>query len=109
MHNLCAHFNPSAVCMTDSFYSKQFPKYFVNETGHDEALYVTYRRRSPDSGGQSAPWAYRTLAVASIAGTVDDVWVVCYCSKQSIMFQCHLNIELSGFRTGGIKYLFKYV
>lgn len=110
MHNPCGHLNPFAVCMIDNICSKRFPKDFVDETGHDEAqLYVMYRRRSPDSGGETALWIYRTPEGSSVTGTIDNSWVVPYSPKLSVMFQCHLNVELCVSRIGGIKYLFKYV
>lgn len=72
--------NPSAVCMLDIICSKQFSKDSAFETGHDEAkMCVTYRRRSPDNGGETAPWTYRTSERASITGTIDDSRVVPYC------------------------------
>lgn len=41
--------------------------------------------------------------------TVDNYWIVSYCPKPSIMFQCHLNVELCVSRIEIIIYLFKYV
>lgn len=110
IHNPRGHLNPSSVCMMDNFFSKNFPKYFVDETGHDEAQhYVTCRRRSPDSGGKTASWIYRTPHKPSITRTMDNSWVVRYCQELSVIFRCHLNVELCVSKVGWIKVLFKYV
>lgn len=109
MNNPCGHLNPFAICMIENCCSKQFPKDFVDETGHDELqLYVMYRRWSPDAGGETAPKIYRTPKRASLTDTVESSWVLPNCPKLLIIIQCHINVELCVSRLNGIKFLFKY-
>lgn len=101
MHRLCESFNPSAVYMDDGICTKWFPKQFVEKTGHHNAqLSVAYRRRAPDSGVRIASWTCHTPGGTPTTETADNSWVVPYSSKLSVMFLCHLNVELcvSGWR-----------
>lgn len=59
MHNLCGNFNPSLICMEDGICTKQFPKEFRGETGHDNAqLYILCRHWSSACGSKTVPWNY---------------------------------------------------
>lgn len=58
--------------MNDGVCTKQFPKEFKYEIGHDNALlYIAYRRRAPDSGGETAPWIYRQADGPATTGPID--------------------------------------
>lgn len=110
MHSLCGAFNPSAVCKDDGICMKRFPKQFVWETGHYNAqLYITYRQRASDDGGETASWTYRAPGESSTTAIIDNSWVVPYSSRLSIMFQFHLNVELFVSRVDEINYFPKYV
>lgn len=95
-HNLpnpCSRLSPSAVCMMYNYFSRNFPKDSDDEAGHSDAqLYVTYRRRSHKTGDKTASGIFRITQRAPITGTVNNSWVVSYCQKLSVMFQCHLNV-----------------
>lgn len=81
--------------MIENVFSKQFPKLFVHKTEYVKAqMYVTYLRRPPNDGSETATWTYRSPKGASITGTVDNSWIVSYCPVISVMFQCRLNVEL---------------
>ena len=110
IHTPCDSQNPSPVCHNEEGKcQKHFPKDFTNETGRDENdYYVTYKRRSPQSGGESVQWSCR-IGNRSVMREIDNRWVVPYCPAISRMFACHVNAELCISRLGGIKYLFKYV
>ena len=89
---------------------KYFPKPFRRESGSNEGdYYISYRRRSPQDGGETAR---RKCAVGNgrfAEKTVDNSWVVAHCTKLIMMFDCHINVELCISRVGSIKYLFKYL
>ena len=54
IHNPCGEHNPTAVCMSEQYCRKGFPKPFKHETSQsDSEYYITYRRRSPSAGGVS--------------------------------------------------------
>lgn len=85
-------------------------KKFVDRTGHDVAqLYITHRRRAPQDEGEAALWTYRAPGRSFTTGTIENSCVVPYSSRLSILFQCHLNVELCVSRVCGIKYLVETV
>ena len=53
VHGPCGSLNPGCVCMKDGKCSKKYPKPFVSETQLSEDSYPTYRRRSPEEGGET--------------------------------------------------------
>lgn len=108
IRNQCGHLNPFAVFMIDGFCLENFLKAIVDETGHGEAhLYVMYRVRFSNTGGETTPWIYWTPQGSSITLTVNNLWVEPYCHKLSVMSQFHLNVEIGVSRVGGRQYFFK--
>ena len=84
-------------CLVDGKCSKHFPKPYQNETTIDGDNYPHYRRR--DTGiTYKRPGNY----------IVDNRYVVPYCPILSLLFNCHLNVELVTSKKS-VKYLFKYI
>jgi len=109
IHNPCGNINPDAVCMHADGCTKKFPKMFNDETGqNDNELYMTYKRRRPEEGGETAEYTMRVRG-RSMTVQLDNSWVVPYNPELTKLFACHLNVELCISRVGGIKYLFKYI
>ncbi len=102
VHNPCGEQNPGAVFMGDKGCKKYFPKPFRPETQQSEnEHYISYRRRSPKDGGETAKRPVR----GKPDECVDNSWVVPYCQTLMRMFECQMNVELCVSRVSGIKYL----
>ena len=100
IHGPCGNRNRNSPCMIDGKCSKGFPKQFQMCTSWNKrSSYPTYRRRSPDSGGETA-----------IVGDylVDNQFVVPYNPFLSLKYAAHINVEacVSPFAA---KYLFLYI
>jgi len=84
-------------CLVDRHCSKRYPKSFLEETRMDEDAYPYYRRR--DNGKNfERPGGY----------IVDNRYVVPYCPILSIIFNCHINVEVVS-SIKSVKYLYKYI
>ena len=77
IHGPCADW-----CMIDGKCSKRFPKHFQDETSMDENGYPNYRRINDG-----------TTYELQNGHTVDNRWVVPYCSILLENFNCHINLE----------------
>lgn len=101
MHNTCG-----ARCMVDGVCSKNFPKPYC-DVSSETGGYPTYRRRSPADGGVTA-----TVNVNTKDGVIQYIRnnsrVVPYNPYLLLLFNCHINVEVSTNITA-VKYLFKYV
>ncbi|XP_058796151.1 uncharacterized protein LOC131667014 [Phymastichus coffea] len=91
IHGLCGDW-----CMKEKKCSKHFPKEFYQNTTKDENGYPHYQRR--DTGTYECCNGH----------TVDNRWVVPYCAKLLLIFDCHINVEIVSSITSVI-YLYKYV
>lgn len=75
---------------------KNFPRDFCHETRKpDDAIYPTYRRRSPRDGGAT---------VNHKGHTIDNRWVVPHSTYLLLKYRCHLNVEAC-VSVKGIKYM----
>ena len=100
IHGPCGTEDPNAACMKSGKCEKKFPKPFFRATILDEELsHPTYRRRSPEDGGQT---------VILRGKRVDNRWVVPYNPYCSLRYNCHINVEICASAMAS-KYLFKYV
>ena len=73
---------------------KYFPKPFRNETGSEEGdYYISYRRRSPENGGETAKRDCR-VGNRTEQMDIDNSWVVPYNETLSRVFNCHFNVEM---------------
>ena len=108
IHKPCTLYS-IAPCIKDGKFSKRFSKPFRSETSAVEGdNYVTYKRRSPEDGGEfhQIPVGNGSTAVKF---KVDNSWVVPYSPDLLGKFRTHMNVELCIYKVGSIKYLFKYV
>ncbi|KYN07868.1 ATP-dependent DNA helicase PIF1, partial [Cyphomyrmex costatus] len=84
-------------CLRDGKCSKHFPKAFMDETILDEDAYPSYCRRNND----------RTFKRPGNF-IVDNRYVVPYCPKLAMTFNCHINVEIVS-SIKSVKYLYKYI
>lgn len=84
-------------CLIDGKCSKHYPKGFLEETRMDEDAYPYYRRRNTGKTYER-PGNY----------IVDNRNVVPYCPILSIIFNCHINVEIVS-SIKSVKYLYKYI
>lgn len=84
-------------CIVDGKCSKRFPKQFQEETLLDVNSYPIYRRQNTG----------KTYARTN-SYIVDNRYVVPYCPILSLMFNCHINVEVCS-SIQSIKYLHKYI
>lgn len=73
IHNVCSECNPSSVYMNDEMCPKRLPKNFVIPIEQNDAqLYGTYRRRSPQSSGETSPRNYcpKRVSLLSLLDTI---------------------------------------
>ncbi|XP_058791046.1 uncharacterized protein LOC131664174 [Phymastichus coffea] len=84
-------------CMKEGICSKNFPKEFQPHTTMDENGYPHYRRTNTGS-----------VYEGSNGHTIDNRWVVPYCAELSLIFDCHINVEIVSSITA-VKYLYKYI
>jgi len=96
LHGLCGADNPQAKCMVNGKYSKHFPKDFRERTDWAKESYPLYAR--PNNG----------LVFEHNGVRFTNQYVVPYCPQLLLLFDCHLNVEISaGLET--VKYLSKYI
>ena len=84
-------------CLVDGKCSKHFPKDFNEETSFNKNSFVIYRRRNTEKTYER-PNAY----------LVDNRHVVPYCPRLTLMFNCHINVEVVS-SIESVKYLYKYI
>ncbi|KYN19366.1 hypothetical protein ALC57_08303 [Trachymyrmex cornetzi] len=84
-------------CLIDGKCSKHFPKAFMDETIMDEDAYPSYCRRNT---GRTFERPGKFI--------VDNRYVVPYCPKLSMIFNCHINVEIVS-SIKSVKYLYKYI
>ena len=96
LHGPCGVDNPQAKCMVNGKYSKHFPKEYRERTDWAKDSYLLYAR--PDNG----------LVFEHNGARFTNQYVVPYCPQLLLLFDCHLNIEIST-RLGTVKYLSKYI
>lgn len=83
-------------CLIDGKCSKHYPKEFREDTAVDDDAYPYYRRRN----------TRKTYTRNNMV--IDNRYVVPYCPMLSLIFNCHLNVEVvSSIRS--VKYLYKYI
>ena len=107
IHGPCAPINLSCPCLeVDSngkkICTKGFPKSFSKETHVLDGSYPVYRRRSPLDGGECVEVYKNNKKI-----TVDNSWVIPYNPLLSLLFDCHINVEIVH-SIGSVKYLVKY-
>ncbi|XP_021722692.1 uncharacterized protein LOC110690169 [Chenopodium quinoa] len=100
MHGPCGILNPDCPCMKKTGVQRscknKYPKQFCNETTNNKDGYPIYRRRV--TGEQV------TIRNAQL----DNQWVIPYNPYLSMLFDCHLNVEVCS-TIKAVKYLYKYV
>jgi len=84
-------------CLVDGQCSKHYPKSYLEDTRMNEDAYPYYRRRN-NAKNFERPSGY----------IVDNRYVVPYCSTLSIIFNCHINVEVVS-SIKSVKYLYKYI
>ncbi|XP_067214192.1 uncharacterized protein [Linepithema humile] len=84
-------------CLVDGKCSKHYPKSYFEETKMDEDAYPYYCRRN-NGKNFKRPGGY----------IVDNRYVVPYCPTLSIIFNCHINVEVVS-SIKSVKYLYKYI
>ncbi|KYN16225.1 DNA repair and recombination protein pif1, mitochondrial [Trachymyrmex cornetzi] len=84
-------------CLVDGKCSKHYPKSYLEETRMDKDAYPYYRRRN-DGKSFERPGGY----------VIDNRYVVPYCPILSIIFNCHMNVEVVS-SIKSVKYLYKYI
>jgi len=92
IHGSCGNW-----CLIDGRCSKHYPKPFLEETKMDKEAYPLYRRRNNNKNFER-PGGY----------IVDNRHVVPYCPILSIIFNCHINVEVVS-SIKSVKYLYKYI
>ncbi|XP_021770506.1 uncharacterized protein LOC110734673 [Chenopodium quinoa] len=101
MHGPCGSLNPKCGCMKkkvkDEFACKyNYPKSYVEETTTNEDSYPLYRRRNTGEH------------VRIHGANLDNRWVIPYNPYLSLLFDCHLNVEVCS-TIQAVKYLYEYV
>jgi len=103
VHGPCGPANPESLCMSEGKCGKYFPKPFAACTVDGDGEYPSYRRRSPEAGGETA-----TIRRNGRSHVVDNSLIVPYSPQLTLELGCHVNVEIVGSRSA-FKYLFKYV
>lgn len=103
IHGPCGFHNPASPCMKENICSKKYPRHFISETQTGDDGYPTYRRKSPDNGGNTA-----IIRVKGTEMSVDNRWVVPYNPVLSRSFNAHINVEFCQ-SVKAIKYICKYI
>jgi len=88
--------NPQAKCMVNRKCSKHFPKDFRERTNWAEDSYLLYAR--PDN----------SLVFEHNGARFTNQYMVPYCPQLLLLFDSHINIEISA-GLGTVKYLSKYI
>jgi len=96
LHGPCGIDNPQAKCMVNGKCSKHFPKKYRERTDWAENSYPLYAR--PNNG----------LVFEHNGARFTNQYVVPYCPQLFLLFNCHLNVEISA-GLGTVKYLSKYI
>ena len=84
------------ICIVNEKCSKHFPKEYRERTDWAEDSYLLYAR--PDNG----------LVFECNGAKFTNQYVVPYCPQLLLLFDCHLNVEISA-GLGTVKYLSKYI
>ena len=109
IHAPCSN-HPDSRCMREGQYSKTLPKPFRSVTASIEGVnYVSYRRLSPEEGGESEVRTKKSNVSGICKVAIDNSKVVPYSLDLLRKFCTQMNVELCISRVGSIKYLFKYV
>ncbi|XP_021775583.1 uncharacterized protein LOC110739432 [Chenopodium quinoa] len=100
MHGPCGELNQECPCMRTNGLKKtcknKYPKQYAAETTNNKDGYLIYRRRN-------------TGEKVKIRGAqLDNQWVIPYIPYLSMLFDCHLNVEVCC-TIKAVKYLYKYV
>ncbi|XP_063929859.1 uncharacterized protein LOC135142123 [Zophobas morio] len=103
IHGPCGFHNPASPCMKENICSKKYPRSFISETQTGDDGYPTYRRRSPNNGGNTGIVRVRGTEIS-----VDNRWVVPYNPVLSRIFNAHINVEFCQ-SVKAIKYICKYI
>lgn len=98
IHGPC-NADQNAPCKRDGSCRFKYPHRFVDATTADQNGYPLYRRRSPQSGGNS----YVSKNI-----TIDNRWVVPYSPVLSLAMNSHVNVECCN-HIMAIKYVCKYI
>jgi hypothetical protein len=93
-HGKCGAENPNAPCMADGKCSKHYPRNFCESTTINRDGYPDYGR--PNDGRKHG------------RDELDNSHVVPYCAILLLIFECHINVELT-FNIKSMKYMHKYV
>jgi len=88
--------NPQAKCMVNRKCSKHFPKDFRERTNWAEDSYLLYAR--PDN----------SLVFEHNGARFTNQYMVPYCPQLLLLFDSHINIEISA-GLGTVKYLSRYI
>ena len=96
LHGLCGVDNSQAKYMVNGKCNKRFPKEYRERTDWAEDSYPLYAR--PDNG----------LVFEHNGARFTNQYVVSYYPQLLLLFDCHLNFEIS-VGLGTIKYLSKYI
>jgi len=96
LHGPCGVDNPQAKCIVNGKCSKHFPKEYKERTDWANNSYLFYAR--PDNG----------LIFECNRARFTNQYVIPYCPQLLLLFDCHLNIEISA-GLGTAKYLSKYI
>ena len=96
LHGPCGVDNSQAKCIVNGKCSKHFPKEYRERTDWAEDSYPLYAR--PDNG----------LVFECNGARFTNQYVVPYCPQLLLLFDCHLNVEISA-GLGTVKYLSKYI
>lgn len=109
MHRACCQLNGFSVCTADNNCSEQLVGDIVNETCHaNSQLYITYRPRSPRSGGRNARRKYRIIVEDSTIVTASSFWIFFNGPELPVKFRCHIIVELYRIRESKAISLFSY-
>ena len=93
IHYSCTE-NPTARCLREGRTSKRFPKPFRSETASIEVdNNVSYRRRSPEEGGEIDFRTGKNKNVGAMKIVVDYSWVVPHSYDFLQKFGTHMNVE----------------
>ncbi|XP_021740112.1 uncharacterized protein LOC110706503 [Chenopodium quinoa] len=100
MHGPCGELNPECACMRTRGLKlsckNKYPKKFCNETTNSKDGYPIYRRR--ETGEK--------VVIRNVE--LDNQWVIPYNPYLSLLFDCHINVEVCS-TIKVVKYLYKYV
>ena len=103
VHGPCGYINTNSPCMDNGRCTKNFPKPFQDSTRVTEHSYPQYRRRCPDSGGET-----HLLKVKGYDFRVDNSFIVPYNPLLSLRYQAHINVEIVH-SVQAVKYLYTYI